>query len=196
MSGFKSDLRKALLRKRRTLGPAARLLASRRIARRLKTLRRFKSGARIAAYLSFGSEVDSRPVMEFAKRRGISLHVPLVTDLRRRRMLFVPYHPGINPGTRRTIGYRNRARPVGARWFQLILIPVVGIDAHGHRLGMGAGFYDRALDFRRRRMQWMGPQLVALAFDCQRVESVHPEAWDARLDAVVTESGLSGFEKE
>jgi 5-formyltetrahydrofolate cyclo-ligase len=195
MIGNKSDLRKALLRKRKELGRLARQRGSRRIAAAVGALRQFKPGARVAAYLSFGSEVDSAPVMRIAKRRGIAIHVPLVVDRRRRRMLFVPLDGRIKPGTLRTIGYPAGARHIPSRWFNLILIPVVGIDARGSRLGMGAGFFDRALAFRRQRRHWMGPRLVGLAFDCQRVESIHPQVWDARLDAIISESGLHGFLK-
>jgi len=193
MSGSKSDLRKSLIRDRKALGAAARKLASRRVAAHVDALRQFKAGARVAAYLSFGSEVESAPVMQFAKRRGIRLYVPLVVDLRHRRMRFVPIDAGVRPGTQRTLGYPRGAPHLPARWFNLILIPVVGIDARGHRLGMGAGFYDRVLAFRRQRTRWTGPRLVGLAFDCQRVASVHPQPWDARLDAVISESGLKSF---
>jgi 5-formyltetrahydrofolate cyclo-ligase len=186
-------LRKALIRNRKALGAAARKRASRRIASHVNALRQFKSGARVAVYLSFGSEVESAPVMRFARLRGIALYVPLVVDLRHRRMLFAPFDGRIKPGTQRTVGHRRGARNIPARWFNLILIPMVGVDDRGHRLGMGAGFYDRALAFRRRRDRWMGPRLVGLAFDCQRVDSVHPQPWDARLDALISESGLTIF---
>ena len=164
MSGPKSELRKALLRKRKALGPRERHLASRRIAHHVDALRQFRSGARVAAYLSFGSEVESAAVMRFAQRRRIALFVPLVVDLRRRRMLFVPLDARIKPGTQRTIPPRQGARHVAARWFNLILIPVVGVDVVGHRLGMGAGFYDRVLAFRRQRARWKGPRLVVPIF--------------------------------
>ena len=193
MSGLKSELRKNLLRKRKALGAPARRALSRRIASHINGARQFKSGARVAAYLPFGSEVDTAHVMRFAQRRGIKLYVPLVVDLRRRKMLFVPLDRRIRPGTQRTVGYRPASHHVPVRWFNLILVPVVGIDAHGHRLGMGAGFYDRALAFRRQRARWMGPRTVGLAFDCQRVDSVHPQRWDARLDAVISESGHAAF---
>jgi 5-formyltetrahydrofolate cyclo-ligase len=193
MNGSKSELRKSLLRKRKALPPPLRARLSRRIAHAVNRLPEFKSGARVAVYLPFGSEVDTSRVMQFALRRGVKLYVPLVVGLRRRKMLFVPLDPAIKPGTERTIGYRNVSRQLAARWFNLILVPVVGIDADGHRLGMGAGFYDRSLAFRRRRTRWRGPRTVALAFDCQRVDSVLPQSWDARLDAVISESGLSPF---
>jgi 5-formyltetrahydrofolate cyclo-ligase len=195
MSGSKSNLRKALLRKRKALGAAPRAARSRRIAAGVNSLRQFKYGARVATYLSFGSEVDTAPVMRFAKQRGIKLYVPLVLNLAHRRMIFVPLDRRIRAGTERTLGYPTNAPRIAARWFNLILVPVVGVDARGYRLGMGAGFYDTALSFRRLRRRWMGPRLAALAFECQRVDSVHPQAWDAGLDAVVSESGVGIFSR-
>jgi 5-formyltetrahydrofolate cyclo-ligase len=132
-------------------------------------------------------------VIRAARRRGIALYVPVVIDLPRRRMRFVALSAAIPPGTERARGNLGSLRFIPARWFNLILLPIVGIDADGHRLGMGAGFYDRALAFRRLRRHWKGPRLIALGFDCQRVEQTYAEVWDARLDGLITESGLHLF---
>ncbi len=75
----------------------------------------------------------------------------------------------------------------------LIVIPWVGVDAEGRRLGMGGGYYDRALTFRRRRRYRKGPRLVGLAFDCQRSKVRFADAWDLRLDSSATESGMEHF---
>ena len=80
-----------------------------------------------------------------------------------------------------------------ARWLDLIVIPLVGVDGAGRRLGMGGGFYDRALAFRRHRRRWPGPHLAGLAFDCQRTDSSFAEAWDVKLDSLATESGLQHY---
>ena len=74
-----------------------------------------------------------------------------------------------------------------------IVVPLVGVDPAGRRLGMGGGFYDRALEFRRRRRYWRGPHLVGFAFDCQRTDSSFAEPWDLRLDSLATESGLQHY---
>ena len=79
------------------------------------------------------------------------------------------------------------------RWLNVIVVPFVGVDPQGRRLGMGGGFYDRALGFRRRRLHWRGPSLVGLGFDCQRADDVHADPWDVRLDCLATESGLHIF---
>ena len=77
-----------------------------------------------------------------------------------------------------------------------LLVPLVGFDAGGWRLGYGGGFYDRALRFRHTRRHWPGPKLVGLAFQCQRADSVFAEPHDVRLDAVATERGVQHFSKE
>jgi 5-formyltetrahydrofolate cyclo-ligase len=82
---------------------------------------------------------------------------------------------------------------VNPRWFDLIVVPLVGIDPCGRRLGMGGGYYDAALAFRRQRTAWRGPRLVGFAFDCQRAESVHAASWDLKVDELATETGLHRF---
>lgn len=64
----------------------------------------------------------------------------------------------------------------------LWLIPAVGIDDRGYRLGQGGGFYDRA-------MASSSGLRVAVVFECQRVVLVPTEAHDLPVDAVVTENG-------
>jgi len=189
----KAELRRALIKRRRALETGTRAEATRRILVRALRLPQFKPGARIAVYVPFGSELDPEYLVRAARQRGVRLYTPVVTHLKRRRMRFVPLTAQIRSGMQRTPGDLNRLPAVGMRWLDLILCPVVGIDAQGYRLGMGAGFFDRALTFRRLRKTWRGPALIALAFDLQRIDSVGPDPWDARLDGVITESGLHSF---
>lgn len=189
----KSELRRALIQRRRALIAGERAQATRRILVRALRLPQFKPGARIAVYVPFGSELDPAYLVRAARRRGMRLYTPVVTHLKRRRMRFVPLTEQIRSGMQRTPGDLTRLPAVGMRWLDLVLCPVVGIDARGYRLGMGAGFFDRALTFRRLRKIWRGPALIALAFDLQRIDSVGPDPWDARLDGVITESGLHPF---
>ena len=158
----------------------------------------FKSGARIAIYLPFDGEADPGALAAAARRRGIRLYVPVVVDLAHRRLRFYPLAGRTRRGTfgisiPHGIAHRHA---LGPRWFDLIVVPSVGVDADGRRLGMGGGFYDRALGFRRHRRHWPGPRLVGFAFDCQRAESVFAEAFDVRLDALATESGLQHFSRD
>jgi len=84
-------------------------------------------------------------------------------------------------------GSRGR---IPVRHLDSILVPLVGFDRHGHRLGMGAGFYDRALHPRLDRTQpFRRPRLIGIAYSMQQVDRLEPAPWDVALDLVVTERG-------
>jgi 5-formyltetrahydrofolate cyclo-ligase len=105
--------------------------------------------------------------------------VPLVTGGRLRLNAYGIAEPVAAASTR-----------VDSRGLDAVLVPVVGFDRHGNRLGMGAGYYDRALrHLRGGSRRWRRPRLVGLAFACQQVERIVPSAWDIPLDVVVTERG-------
>ena len=69
----------------------------------------------------------------------------------------------------------------------LILMPLVGFDRQGNRLGMGGGFYDRTLAFTARG-QRPAPQLVGLAYSFQEVAPISPRKWDIPLNRIMTEN--------
>src|SRR5262249_6970839 len=73
----------------------------------------------------------------------------------------------------------------------LMLVPLSAFDKRGHRIGYGAGYYDRAID--RLRQKGSHPRLIGIAFDCQEVAHVPDEPHDICLDAMLTESGLRFF---
>jgi len=74
-----------------------------------------------------------------------------------------------------------------------ILTPLVGFDHRGRRLGMGGGYYDRALASRSLRRHWLKPRIVGVAYTCQQVPQLPARPWDVPLDAVVTEAGWQFF---
>ena len=66
-----------------------------------------------------------------------------------------------------------------------LLIPLVGFDAAGHRLGYGGGFYDRTLAALTPR-----PLAIGVGFELGRLASFEPAAHDQRMDVIVTEAGV------
>jgi 5-formyltetrahydrofolate cyclo-ligase len=70
----------------------------------------------------------------------------------------------------------------------LIVLPVLAFSSVGQRLGMGGGFYDRTLAFRRGATP--PPRLVGVAYAAQEAPRWDDEPWDVRLDAIVTERGM------
>jgi 5-formyltetrahydrofolate cyclo-ligase len=188
----RSTLRRELRAARRRVGAQARRDAAQAAARVLESTGWLRPGRRLAGYLAMPEEFDCALVLETARRHGTQVYVPRIARSRRPAMRFAPLAP---PLRRNRYGLLEPDSPhtLHGSWLHIVLVPLVGFDARGARLGMGAGFYDRALEFRRRRTAWRGPKLIGLAFDLQRVESIPCAGWDVRLDGVLTESGLEFF---
>ena len=81
----------------------------------------------------------------------------------------------------------GRKQQVKAWRLDLVLVPLVGFDPQGNRLGMGGGFYDRTFAYRGRRKHTSRPCLIGLAHECQRVEHLPCAGWDIPLDGVITD---------
>lgn len=189
----KYTLRRQLKAARNAIKPAARNQAARnslRLALRQGLLLRSQ---RIGFYLPQGGEFDAHPLLNQALMMQRDCYLP-VLPRRGRVMRF----GRAGPTTRMT---RNRygilepldARPLNARQLDLLLMPLVGFDTQGYRLGMGGGYYDATLAFMRHRRLWRKPRLVGLAYECQRVETLPHDPWDMPLDAVLTERQLYRF---
>ena len=76
----------------------------------------------------------------------------------------------------------------------VVLMPLVGFDDIGNRLGNGAGYYDRFLACRHGTDG--APVLVGIAFECQRCARLEAAAHDVPLDAVITERGIRYFNRK
>jgi 5-formyltetrahydrofolate cyclo-ligase len=189
-------LRRSLRALRQSLPPDERQKAERAIGSALRRLKLLRRGHRVAVYLAMAGEVNLRPTIEVGWRAGCLLYAPRITSRRRGAMGFVPLAPGArlraNPnayGIAEPIASANAA--ISPRNLDAVLVPVVGFDRRGNRLGMGAGYYDRALrHLQGGSRRWRRPRLVGLAFACQEVDCIVPSSWDIPLDVVVTERGV------
>ena len=73
----------------------------------------------------------------------------------------------------------------------LILMPLVGFDRSGNRLGMGGGVYDRTLAFMAKNNK-PSPQLVGLAYSFQEIAQISPQKWDIPVSRIITEKEIIG----
>lgn len=159
------------------LTPAERCVAGVMLAERIDA--RLGDARTVAAYLPIGTEIHTLPVIRRLINRDIAIALPHVTG-RRGAMRFLRWAPGDDlPGG--PMGLRQPVADAPELVPDLILTPLLAFDARLHRLGYGAGFYDRAFvdhPYARR---------VGLAWSVQQVTAIADESWDVPLHAVATE---------
>jgi 5-formyltetrahydrofolate cyclo-ligase len=190
LSAARRSLRASLSARRRLVSAAQRARASLLVARNADRALHLQAHWRIALYAALPWELDAGPLMALAAARGCRIYLPRI-DRRQasRGMRFVPMN-GAWRRNRLGISEPEGAETLGARWLDVVFLPLVGFDRRGVRLGTGGGFYDRAFAFRRWRCAWHAPRLVGLAYAFQQVERISAAAHDVLMDAVVTEEGI------
>jgi 5-formyltetrahydrofolate cyclo-ligase len=181
-------LRREALSRRDALDAVPRIEAALAIAGFAEGLE-VHPGRVVSGFLPIRSEVDVRPLMAALAERGARLCLPAILD--RETIVFRELVRG---AALVEMGFGTRGPGEEAEILDpaTMLVPLAAFDRRGHRIGYGAGHYDRAI--ARLRERGLRPHLVGVAFDCQEVALVPEEAHDRRLDAVLTESGLRRFE--
>lgn len=183
-------LRRQLRQARRQLSPLQQKQAARDLYRQLAQHPLFRRARHIALYLPSDGEIDPGPLLRAAQRRGKSTYLPVLSAWPRTHMVFQrvqAHEPLARNRFRIAEPLANPARQRRAWTLDLILLPLVGFDENGGRLGMGGGFYDRSLAYRQLRKNWHKPTLLGLAHECQKVDRLALASWDVRLQAVVTD---------
>jgi 5-formyltetrahydrofolate cyclo-ligase len=183
-------LRKTLRAQRQSVSAGERARIAQLVALNADRYLHLQAGWRIAVYAALPSELDTAPLIELARNRGCHIYVPRIDrHSLGRKMRFVEL-TGRQRRNRLGIHEPESFRMIGARWLDVVFLPLVGFDACGVRLGMGGGYYDRAFAFRRWRAAWHAPRLIGIAYSFQQVEGLTAAAHDVRLDAVVTEERI------
>ena len=179
-------LRRELRQHRRDLPAATRIAAANALADRLLALPFLPSSGFVAGYWAMDGEIG---LHAFQLRLPSSLTYCLPLLHADATLRFAPWRAGAPLVTNR-FGIPEPDLDPGdalpASAMAMLVLPLVGFDARCSRLGMGGGWYDRSLAFRRESPA--PPWLVGAGFDVQRVETLQNEAWDVPLDAVCSEA--------
>lgn len=166
-----------------TLAPDVRAAAEREIARRVWTVPEIAGARTLMLYASLPEEVATDAIADEARRRGIVLVYPRC--LADRTMILHAVHSaeGLKPGRYGIREPEADACPIRrVEEVDAALIPGLAWDRAGHRLGRGAGYYDRML----ADPAWRGFR-CGLFFAAQESPSVPHDAWDVPLHAIVTD---------
>ena len=179
------EQRSKALAARRKLAASERKKASRMICKRVIESREFSSSKFLGIYLPMHDEVDTREIIQRAWRANKRVFVPILRGST--QMLFCEIEPQTELEQNRLgIWEPSRGRLIEPEKLDLVVAPTVAFDTDNHRIGMGAGFFDRCFAFLRLRKHWLRPKLLGVAFRCQKVEKIKPNAWDIRLYRIIT----------
>lgn len=179
-------LRKELRARRRDIPAAQRIAAADALAHRLLSLAFAPATGYVAGYWAMDGEIALHS-WQLRLPRELVYCLPLLHE--QDQLRFAPWRPGDGLVTNR-FGIPEpdveSSSALPAEAMSLVVMPLVGFDGDGRRLGMGGGWYDRSFGFRIRTMP--PPWLVGVGFDAQRVERLDAEAWDVAPDAICTET--------
>jgi 5-formyltetrahydrofolate cyclo-ligase len=179
----KRSIRKELRARLSRLGRRLKQAKDRRIQRKILKTARFRSAAHVFSYISKAGEVNTRPIIARALALGKCVYVPRILrsgglaayrvrnlrlDLRRGRFGI------LEPVPRRTA--RGEAAVI-----ELALIPGLGFDRSGRRLGRGGGYFDRFLKRLKRA------ETIGLAYREQILKRIPAARHDVRVDRVLTD---------
>jgi 5-formyltetrahydrofolate cyclo-ligase len=187
-------LRKQLRAARRALSPVQQRAAGKLLARQVGNWLPLISKKHIAFYWPNDGEIDPRPLMRCLEKQGKCCYLPRLYADGRHQVWFKRYRTGDRL-------YNNQfgipepaiTQPHIPAWaLQVVLMPLVGFDKAGNRLGMGGGFYDRSFAFKQKRHSCQ-PKLIGLAHSIQQVDNLSVQGWDIPVDNIVTELGVSRF---
>jgi len=187
-------LRQELKQTRAKMPLAERRKNNQRLRQHILSSPYFLKARRLAAFIPFGGEPDLLPLLKQATRLGKQCFLPRIDPILG-GMQFRAFQPGDQLARNRYGIPEPRLEQTlsPASTLDLMLMPLLGFDSEGNRLGMGAGFYDRYLAYRRQRRHWQGPVLAGVAWSVQQRASIPARSWDVPLDMIVTENGWHDF---
>jgi len=188
---LKRRLRDVLIQRRDSIDKETRIVKEEAIRRGLFNTGFFKKAEVILFYASFRSEVDTMRCIEHSLRLGKRIALPVIDRVHKR---LKPYE--IKDLSEVEPNYMGIPEPIQARTrnikmseLDLIIVPGIGFDLTGNRLGYGAGYYDRFLAYRKEQGLSMRAHIptIALAFEEQIVEEILSEPHDIKVDIIVTD---------
>jgi len=188
LKDLKKQLRREALGRRDALDEFWRVEAALEMAETARDHLAIEPGQIVSGFWPMRSEVDVRPLMFALREKGARLCLPAILD--KTTIVFrelVRGAPMVDMGFG-TVGPHEEAEVLDP---EVMLVPLAAFDARGHRIGYGAGYYDRAI--ARLTANGHAPRLIGIAFDCQQVAVVPDEPHDVIIPEILTESGLRRF---
>jgi 5-formyltetrahydrofolate cyclo-ligase len=186
MADTKAEWRERLLRARRSIDTGARRQAGADVVARLTALTEFIRARSVLLYIPLGAEIDVQAVALVAWRTGKDVYRPTSPDPPPTWTRLDPHRPAPSAASLAALDDAPAAGPAVDRLPGpiLLIVPGLGFDEIGGRLGRGRGYYDRAIAALRDTGE---VAVVGAAYDAQVVGTLPHDPWDQRIDLLVTE---------
>jgi 5,10-methenyltetrahydrofolate synthetase len=182
LPAWRKQKRQELIGERQLVALAVREPASAAVNASIEKICILPANAALAFCWPYQGEIDIRFAIRTLRNRGIVAALPAV-PAKNAPLEFRVWWPGVEmkagalgiPVPQNT----QRVTPVAA------LVPVVGFDEQGYRLGYGGGYFDRTLATLPVK-----PITIGVGFELSRLPTIHPQPYDIAMDMVVTERGV------
>jgi len=179
---MKNKLRKELLEKREKLSKEEVAEKSKQIKERLFELREFKKASTVLFYVSYDNEVNTHEMIKECISTGKNIAVPITN--KKDRSLELSKLEKWDDLTSGSYGIlepkKEKIKEIEINEIDLIIVPGVGFDKNGNRIGHGKGYYDKLLKNSKASS-------IALAFEFQILERIPAEKRDVPIDKIITE---------
>ncbi len=187
----KALLRRDALARRGTIEPAARVAFSRRLAEEGLRLARFWRPPVVSVFYPLRDEPDTLPLLTALADEGFATALPVVVG-RGSPLSFRLGRPG-EPTRAGAMSIREPIEDAPVVEPDLLFVPLACFDRRGHRIGYGAGYYDRTLT----KLRAMKPvHAIGVAYGIGEVAAAPYEPYDQTLDALVTEQETLLFSEQ
>lgn len=186
-------IRKDLLKKREGVLASERQKAAVDAANLLIATPLFKASEHIACYFAQNKEFDCHHIIKAIWETNKNCYLPVLSSDINQSLEFVLYHENDPLALNRyKILEPQKAERFQPEQLDLVLMPLVGFDLTGNRLGMGGGYYDKTFYFKIEKNH-KKPYLLGLAYEIQKFSNLPHDVWDVQLDGVLTEKDLYSF---
>jgi 5-formyltetrahydrofolate cyclo-ligase len=153
----------------------------------------FQKSEHIACYFPRGMEFNTIPIIHAIWAAKKKCYLPLLPNDDSKILNFTDYDATDNL----TLNQYQIFEPDSTEFFSapeldLVLMPVIGYDKNGNRLGSGGGYYDRTFAFVKNSET--RPLILGVAYAFQYIAELPRDEWDVLLDGVLTEKELMLFD--
>lgn len=176
---WRKETRTWLIQRRTGISITDRVAWSDNISRSLTDALSSSDASVIGFYWPFRGEYDPRDVMAALREHGTRLALPVIVA-RGQPLIFREWQPG----SLMTQGVWNVPMPESGEAVMpdLLVVPFVGFDEQGYRLGYGGGFYDRTI-----AAMPVKPRTIGVGFKQGQLETIYPQPHDIALNQIITE---------